>query len=74
MDPDLFFVIGVIICVLAVPAIFGALVEGRAPRAAAIVVMIGGGLVALAVSEKPGGYALASVPDVFVRVIGQLMN
>lgn len=74
MDADLSFVIGVILLVFAIPPIIGAFSEGRAPRAAAIMVMVGGGLLALAVYQKPGGYTVSGIPDTFVRVVGRFLN
>lgn len=74
MDPDLFFVIGLVICAFTIPPILGALLDGRAPRAAAILVLIGGGMIAIAVSQKPEGYELSQIPDVFVRVIGRYVD
>ncbi len=46
--------------------------DGRAPRAAAILVMLGGGLVALAVWQRPGAYGWEGIPDAFVRVAARL--
>jgi len=74
MDSDLIFVIGLVLAGFSLPPIIGALFDGRAPRAAAIVVMVGGGLIALAVNQKPGGYAINEIPDVFVRVVGKYIN
>lgn len=71
MDTDLFLVLGVGISILAMPALIGAFSESRPPRAAAIMVMIGGGLIVLAVTQHPGGYALTEVPDALTRVIGR---
>ncbi len=74
LDTDLFFVIGLVILVFSFPVIIGALTEGRPPRTAAIMVMIGGGLVALAVYQKPNTYTLDTIPDAFVRVVGHYMK
>lgn len=74
MDTDLALIIGVIIGALAVPAIVSAFSESRAPRAAAIAVLIAGGLIVFAVTSHPGGYALAELPDVFFRVVGRYVN
>ena len=74
MNPDLYFVVGIIIAAFAIPAILSAYSESRAPRAAAILVMIGGGLVALAVYTNPQSYTIEGTPDVFVRVIGEFVN
>lgn len=72
MDADLALVIGVTLAVLAIPAIVSALSDARAPRAAAIAVMLGGGLIVFAVTSHPGGYQMAEIPDVFYRVVGRL--
>lgn len=74
MNNDLMFVIGIILAAFSVPPILGAVIEGRAPRAAAITVMIAGGLIALAVQQNPGGYSFAEIPDVFVSVIGRYIR
>lgn len=74
MQPDVYLVVGLIIAAFSLPPIVGALSEGRPPRAAAIMVLIGGSLIVLAISEKPGGYEIADVPRAFVRVVGYVMN
>tara|TARA_R110002072_G_scaffold188536_1_gene345280 strand:+ start:150 stop:374 length:225 start_codon:yes stop_codon:yes gene_type:complete len=74
MNPDVMLVIGLIVAAFSIPPILGAFAEARAPRAAAIMVLIGGGLIALAVSQKPGGYEINEIPDVFVRVVGQFIR
>lgn len=74
MDTDLALIIGLVISLLAVPAILSAMSDGRAPRSAAIAVMVGGGLVVFAVASHPGGYAIADIPDVFFRVVGRYVN
>ena len=74
MDPDLMMVIGLVVGGFSIPSIMGALADGRVPRAAAIAVMIAGGLIVLAIREHPGGYALGDIPDVFVDVVGRYIR
>jgi hypothetical protein len=74
MESDLFLVLGLIISGLAIPSIIGALVDNRVPRAAAIMVMIGGGMIAIAVMQKPGGYSVQDIPHAFSRVIGSYLR
>ncbi len=74
MDADLFFVIGVLVVGFSVPAIISAFSEGRAPRAAAIMIMIGGGMLGIAVLNKPSGYSIGDTPEVFSRVVGKYIN
>ena len=74
MDPDYIFVIGLVVAVLAVPALIGAFSESRPPRAAAILILIAAGLISVAVIQKAGGFTVSGAPDVFMRVIGDLVN
>jgi hypothetical protein len=74
MDPDLSLVIGLVLAVLTVPSLMSAYIDGRAPRAGAVFVLIAGGLIVYALSTRPGGYALSEIPDAFFRVIGRYVN
>ena len=67
-------VIGLVIGGFSIPSIVGALADGRVPRAAAISVMVAGGLIALAIRDNPGGYAINDIPDVFVSVVARYIN
>lgn len=74
MDADLSFVLGSLFALFAVPAVVSAFSEGRPPRLAALMFVIGGGLMAFAIGNKPGGYSFEEIPGVFASVIGQLIN
>ncbi|WP_373355156.1 hypothetical protein [Pseudoroseicyclus sp. CXY001] len=74
MTPDLTFLIGLVIGVLAIPPVFGAVIERRSPRLAALLLVVAAVLIFLAVRQNPGAYSLAAIPDVIVRVIGDFMN
>ena len=74
MDPDLYLVIGILIAVLTIPSLMSAFVEGRTPRAGAIMVLIAGTLIVLALKEKPTGYTLKDVPDAFYRVVATYLK
>ena len=74
MDTDLMLVVGLFICALAIPSLLSAFAESRPPRAGAIMVLIGGVLLALALTQKPSGYTFAEVPEVVFRVIGRFIN
>lgn len=69
MNTDLYLVVGIVLGVLAVPSLLGAFAEGRPPRAGAILVLIAGTLVVVALGNKPGGYQVRDIPKAFVRVI-----
>jgi hypothetical protein len=74
MDTDLILVMGLAICVLAIPALLSAYSESRPPRFAAIMVLIGGVLLVTALTKKPTGYTFDEIPNVIFRVIGRFLN
>ena len=74
MDPDLFLVIGIVIAVLTIPSLLSAYIEGRTPRAGAVLILISGTLIVLALSQHPGGYTLRGIPEAFLRVAGRYFN
>ena len=74
MNTDMIFVVGFIIVVLSIPAIVSAFSDSRTPRVPAIVVLIGGLMIGYAINERPGAYSFETIPEVFVRVIGKVMN
>ena len=69
MDPDTFFVIGLALGVLSIPAVVSAVSNGERPRIATITLMIAGGLIVWAISSKPGGYPIESIPKVVAKVV-----
>jgi flagellar biosynthesis protein FliR len=72
MDADLFLVAGLILLGFSLPSIVSAFSEGRAPRLAAIVLLVGGTLVVLALNEQP--YTIDGVAKAFARVVGRFIN
>jgi len=67
-------VAGLFLAALAVPSGLSDWSDGRAPRRGLGLAAVGAGLVAAAVWLKPGGYALAQVPDTVVTVLARLVN
>lgn len=74
MQHDLILVIGLVILGFTIPAIVSAFSDGRAPRVAAIMLLIGGGLVTIALTQKPNGYTLEDIPHAFTRVVGSVLR
>ncbi|MGV8952485.1 MAG: hypothetical protein ACOH2M_15365 [Cypionkella sp.] len=74
MSIDQILVISIVIIALAIPSLLAAYSESRAPRAGAIMMLIGGVLLVVALTQKPGGYTFPEIPTVFVRVIADLMH
>ena len=72
MDTDLALVIGLVVLLLSAPAIISAISDGRAPRTAMVALVVGGGLVVFALSQKPGGYRIEDIPRAFIRVIADI--
>ena len=73
MEPDLALVLGLVIAAFSVPAILSALADSRAPRASALTVLIGGGLILYAVQQTQNPYTLSEIPDIFVRVVARYL-
>jgi hypothetical protein len=73
MDPDLALILGIIIGALSIPSILSAVSDKRAPRASALTILIGGGLILYAAQNMPGGIALDQIPDKFVSVVARYM-
>lgn len=74
MDTDLILVIGLLATALAIPSLLAAYSESRAPRAGAILVLIGGVLLAVALTQKPSGYSFDEIPDVIMKVLARVLN
>jgi hypothetical protein len=74
MDHDLALVVGLVVAVFSIPAVISAMSERRTPRVAAIAVIVGGGLVAWAATQKPGGYRIDEVPNIVVQVVARYVN
>ncbi|MHA6265930.1 hypothetical protein [uncultured Aliiroseovarius sp.] len=74
MREDTFLVIGLVVLVLSVPSFLAALREGRAPRIPAILLLIGGGLIAIAITQKPTGYDIEGIPGVFNSVVQRALR
>ncbi|SDI86717.1 hypothetical protein [Aliiruegeria lutimaris] len=75
LDLDLVFVIGLIVCILSVPAFLGAYSEGRSLRAGMILVIVGAGLIAFAVVQTPlGTYSATKIPEIFTKVAGSILH
>ncbi|MBK6466255.1 MAG: hypothetical protein IPL38_14515 [Rhodobacter sp.] len=74
MDTDLFLTIGIVLGVLTIPSLLSAWTESRVPRVGALMLMAAAGLIALAISQKPGGYTFGDVPDVMMNVVGRYVN
>ena len=74
LDFDLLFVLGICLGVLILPAVVSAILDGRAPRTPALLLIISALMIGYAVLQKPTGYSLASIPDVFANVIARYTN
>ena len=74
MDNDFLLVLGVFIGLLSVPSMISALSDGRPPRAAIMLFVIGAGLVAWIVTSAPNTYTIEAFPKLVLDVIGGLVR
>ena len=73
MDPDIAFILGLIIACFAIPSVLSAFSDSRAPRVSIVIVLIAGSLILYGAATKPGGYTINSIPDTFFGVINRFM-
>lgn len=73
MDTDLALILGLLVAGFSLPSLASSISDGRAPRAAMILILMGGGLILYALITKPGGYAVNQLPNVFFGVIARFM-
>ena len=65
MDPDLIFLVGLIVLGLAFPATLAAFsTSGRTFRPVAACILIGSGMVVYAMSHSSGGYSVGDIPRI----------
>jgi len=69
MTNEFILVFGIVIGVLTIPSMFRAAIDGNPPRAAALAVVVAGGMIVYAVYNTPGGFAVNELPDMFTRVV-----
>ncbi|UWR33321.1 hypothetical protein K3759_15490 [Sulfitobacter sp. W027] len=73
MNSDLALVFGIVLAALSIPSILSAVTDRRSPRVSALAILIAGALILYAINKRPGGYAFADVPNVFVSVAAKLL-
>ena len=74
MDTDAALVVGIVLLVFSIPSILSAFSEGRAPRVAALTIILGGTMTVWALSQKPGGFDIMDIPEAFVRVVARITS
>ena len=74
MYTDVALVIGIVLIAVAIPAALNGWTEGHFPRFSAASAVIGLGLVAYALTQRPTGYDFADVSMAFVRVFAMIAN
>lgn len=73
MDTDLMMVIGITLCVLSVPSLLSAFSDGRPPRFGAIILLVGGVLIGVALNQRPSGYTMPEIMGSFKDVINRFI-
>lgn len=73
MDPDLLFVIGLVVVAFSIVSIVSSFSEGRPPRVAILAAAAGGGCIAYAMNLSPGGYGFEEIPEIVIGVVGRYL-
>ena len=74
VDTDLFVVMGLVLALLAIPAIIGARSEARIPIFWLVSLILGAAIVAAGVVFGPDGYSLARLPYSFIEILARIFN
>lgn len=74
VDTDLFVVMGLIVALVAAPAIIGAISEERIPYIGLAGLIVGGALLGAGIVFSPNGYNLSHVPHSFVEILARIFN
>lgn len=74
MLTDYLLTAGLIVGLFSIPAMLSAYADSRPPRTSMAAFILSCATMAFAYSQQPGGYALADVPNVVVRVIAEIIN
>lgn len=74
MDHDLVLVAGLVLAVIAIPAMFAARAEFRKPRISGGFLVLAIGLIAWAWLTYPGGLHISDIPHLFYGVIGRILH
>ena len=71
MNPDIVFLVGLVILLLGIPATISAFSSSdRTFRPVILSILVGGGMIVFAMSQTPGGYTANDVP----RILGELFS
>lgn len=71
MDPDIVFLLGVLVLGLSLPLTLAAYTtSGRSFRPVIVCLLIGGGMVFAAILQSPDGYSASDVPRIIVELLG----
>ena len=65
MDADTALILGLLTVGFSIPTMVSAISDSRAPRAAIVAILVGGGLIFYAFKTHPDGYALEDLSNVF---------
>jgi hypothetical protein len=74
VSDDVMFVIGLVLGGFSLTSLIAAHADHRSFRGAITIAAVAVVLVAAAVLRNPGAYSVAGIPDVFLRVIGAVLN
>ncbi len=66
---DLIMCIGVLVIFLAFPAAVSSFSRGAPPTMAILALAVGGAMIVYANSSRPGGYSVAEMPQLFMKVL-----
>lgn len=74
VDSELLLVGGVILLIIAIPAVISSFTHAQPPKLAFVFFALGTALIGAAVYQKPGGYTFDEITKIFVNVIKHALS
>ena len=74
MATDYLITAGLIVGLLSIPAMLAAYADGRFPRNAMAALVLSAAIITVAIILNPARYNAADLPNVVIRVIGDIIH
>lgn len=74
MDTDLFVVVGFLLAAFAIPSALASYAEGKFPKIALVVLVLGTVIALIGAMFSPDGYSFGRIPHSFIEILARIFN
>lgn len=74
MDTDLFIVVGFLLAAFSLPSALASYAEGRFPKIALAVLVLGAVICVVTAILSPDGYSFGRFPHSFIEILARIFN